>query len=149
MFPYWAAYVYEHFMQLLEGNFALFCIYNLGFRNDFQNVLLVIMVSKAFCPFSMLKDYYLMIHYHRKVVKYPEYWQPDYCLRKIRSCSSCFFWTSSCSFVLELLVFKPTFHMEFMFRKRGLLLSCKPNTVELLFFCLSDYSNPFSGRCNE
>lgn len=31
--------------MLLEGNFALFCIYNLGFRNDFQNVLLVIMLS--------------------------------------------------------------------------------------------------------
>lgn len=32
-------------MQLLEGNFALFCSYTLGFRDDFQNVLLVVMVS--------------------------------------------------------------------------------------------------------
>lgn len=31
--------------QLLEGNFALFCTYTLGFRKDFQNILLVIMVS--------------------------------------------------------------------------------------------------------
>lgn len=31
--------------QLLEGNFALFCSSTLGFRNDFQNILLVIMVS--------------------------------------------------------------------------------------------------------
>ncbi|XP_033831446.1 sodium-dependent lysophosphatidylcholine symporter 1-B [Periophthalmus magnuspinnatus] len=30
---------------LLEGNFALFCSYTLGFRNDFQNILLVIMLS--------------------------------------------------------------------------------------------------------
>ncbi|CDQ88539.1 unnamed protein product [Oncorhynchus mykiss] len=30
--------------MLLEGNFALFCCYTLGFRNDFQNILLVIMV---------------------------------------------------------------------------------------------------------
>lgn len=32
--------------QLLEGNFALFCSYTLGFRNDFQNILLVIMVRQ-------------------------------------------------------------------------------------------------------
>lgn len=31
--------------MLLEGNFALFCSYTLGFRDDFQNVLLVIMLS--------------------------------------------------------------------------------------------------------
>uniref|UniRef100_H3AYJ6 MFSD2 lysolipid transporter A, lysophospholipid n=2 Tax=Latimeria chalumnae TaxID=7897 RepID=H3AYJ6_LATCH len=31
--------------MLLEGNFALFCSYTLGFRNDFQNVLLVIMIT--------------------------------------------------------------------------------------------------------
>ncbi|XP_061671107.1 sodium-dependent lysophosphatidylcholine symporter 1-B [Syngnathoides biaculeatus] len=31
--------------MLLEGNFALFCSYTLGFRNDFQNILLVIMLS--------------------------------------------------------------------------------------------------------
>ncbi|MBN3275810.1 NLS1B protein, partial [Polyodon spathula] len=31
--------------MLLEGNFALFCTYTLGFRNDFQNILLAIMVS--------------------------------------------------------------------------------------------------------
>ncbi|KAM6961352.1 sodium-dependent lysophosphatidylcholine symporter 1-B-like [Aplochiton taeniatus] len=31
--------------MLLEGNFALFCTYTLGFRNDFQNILLVIMLS--------------------------------------------------------------------------------------------------------
>ena len=34
------------FPQLLEGNFALFCCYTLGFRNDFQNILLVIMVRE-------------------------------------------------------------------------------------------------------
>lgn len=33
------------FLQLLEGNFALFIKYVLGHRNDFQNILLVIMVS--------------------------------------------------------------------------------------------------------
>ncbi|XP_030644890.1 sodium-dependent lysophosphatidylcholine symporter 1-B [Chanos chanos] len=31
--------------MLLEGNFALFCSTTLGFRNDFQNILLVIMLS--------------------------------------------------------------------------------------------------------
>uniref|UniRef100_A0A8C1JLS5 Sodium-dependent lysophosphatidylcholine symporter 1-B n=1 Tax=Cyprinus carpio TaxID=7962 RepID=A0A8C1JLS5_CYPCA len=31
--------------MFLEGNFALFCSYTLGFRNDFQNILLVIMLS--------------------------------------------------------------------------------------------------------
>ncbi|XP_034016380.1 sodium-dependent lysophosphatidylcholine symporter 1-B [Thalassophryne amazonica] len=31
--------------MLVEGNFALFCSYTLGFRNDFQNILLVIMLS--------------------------------------------------------------------------------------------------------
>lgn len=31
--------------QLVEGNFALFCTYTLGFRNEFQNLLLAIMVS--------------------------------------------------------------------------------------------------------
>ncbi|XP_062870492.1 sodium-dependent lysophosphatidylcholine symporter 1-B [Trichomycterus rosablanca] len=31
--------------MLLEGNFALFCSYTLGFRDDFQNVLLVVMLS--------------------------------------------------------------------------------------------------------
>uniref|UniRef100_A0A4W5PYX2 MFSD2 lysolipid transporter A, lysophospholipid a n=1 Tax=Hucho hucho TaxID=62062 RepID=A0A4W5PYX2_9TELE len=31
--------------MLLEGNFALFITYTLGFRNDFQNILLVIMLS--------------------------------------------------------------------------------------------------------
>lgn len=33
------------FLQLLEGNFALFITYALGHRNDYQNILLVIMVS--------------------------------------------------------------------------------------------------------
>lgn len=33
--------------QLLEGNFALFCTYTLGFRNEFQNILLAIMVRMA------------------------------------------------------------------------------------------------------
>lgn len=32
------------FPQLVEGNFALFCTYTLGFRNEFQNLLLAIMV---------------------------------------------------------------------------------------------------------
>ncbi|KAK6327969.1 hypothetical protein J4Q44_G00036150 [Coregonus suidteri] len=31
--------------MLLEGNYALFCCYTLGFRNDFQNILLVIMLA--------------------------------------------------------------------------------------------------------
>ncbi|XP_075460577.1 sodium-dependent lysophosphatidylcholine symporter 1 isoform X2 [Ascaphus truei] len=31
--------------MLLEGNFALFCTYTLGFRRDFHNILLVIMLS--------------------------------------------------------------------------------------------------------
>ncbi|XP_049630746.1 sodium-dependent lysophosphatidylcholine symporter 1 isoform X1 [Suncus etruscus] len=31
--------------MLVEGNFALFCTYTLGFRNEFQNLLLAIMVS--------------------------------------------------------------------------------------------------------
>ncbi|MEQ2220099.1 Sodium-dependent lysophosphatidylcholine symporter 1-B [Ilyodon furcidens] len=31
--------------MLLEGNFALFCTSTLGFRNNFQNILLVIMLS--------------------------------------------------------------------------------------------------------
>uniref|UniRef100_A0A3Q3JXB5 Major facilitator superfamily (MFS) profile domain-containing protein n=1 Tax=Monopterus albus TaxID=43700 RepID=A0A3Q3JXB5_MONAL len=31
--------------MLLEGNFALFCCYTLGFRSNFHNILLVIMVS--------------------------------------------------------------------------------------------------------
>ncbi|XP_041665026.1 sodium-dependent lysophosphatidylcholine symporter 1-B [Cheilinus undulatus] len=31
--------------MLLEGNFALFCSSTLGFRNDFQNILLIIMLS--------------------------------------------------------------------------------------------------------
>lgn len=30
--------------QLVEGNFALFCTYTLDFRNEFQNLLLAIMV---------------------------------------------------------------------------------------------------------
>lgn len=34
-------------LQLLEGNFALFCTYTLGFRNEFQNILLAIMVRIA------------------------------------------------------------------------------------------------------
>lgn len=34
-------------LQLLEGNFALFCTYTLGFRNEFQNILLAIMVRTA------------------------------------------------------------------------------------------------------
>lgn len=38
-------FLYKYFLQFLEGNFALFCSYTLGFRNDFQNILLVIMVS--------------------------------------------------------------------------------------------------------
>ncbi|KAL7876831.1 hypothetical protein SRHO_G00034740 [Serrasalmus rhombeus] len=33
--------------MLMEGNFALFITYTLGFRNDFQNILLVIMLSGA------------------------------------------------------------------------------------------------------
>ncbi|CAB1350464.1 unnamed protein product [Coregonus sp. 'balchen'] len=36
---------WEGIRLLLEGNFALFCCYTLGFRNDFQNILLVIMLA--------------------------------------------------------------------------------------------------------
>lgn len=36
-------------LQLLEGNFALFLTHALGHRNDYQNILLVIMVS-VFMP---------------------------------------------------------------------------------------------------
>jgi len=38
-------FLVSFYLQLLEGNFALFCSYTLGFRNDFQNILLAIMVS--------------------------------------------------------------------------------------------------------
>ncbi|XP_051712609.1 sodium-dependent lysophosphatidylcholine symporter 1 isoform X2 [Oryctolagus cuniculus] len=34
--------------MLVEGNFALFCTYSLGFRNEFQNLLLAIMLSATF-----------------------------------------------------------------------------------------------------
>nr|KAF6506532.1 major facilitator superfamily domain containing 2A [Rousettus aegyptiacus] len=34
--------------MLVEGNFALFCTYTLGFRNEFQNLLLAIMLSATF-----------------------------------------------------------------------------------------------------
>lgn len=33
------------FLQLLKGNFVLFLTYTLGHRKDFQDILLVIMVS--------------------------------------------------------------------------------------------------------
>lgn len=34
---------------LLEGNVALFCSHTLGFKNDFQNILLVLMLSATTC----------------------------------------------------------------------------------------------------
>ncbi|XP_011833053.1 PREDICTED: sodium-dependent lysophosphatidylcholine symporter 1 isoform X3 [Mandrillus leucophaeus] len=34
--------------MLVEGNFVLFCTYTLGFRNEFQNLLLAIMLSATF-----------------------------------------------------------------------------------------------------
>lgn len=52
-FIYYSNLVYSCFclLQLLEGNFALFITYALGHRKDFQNILLVIMVSV--CIFTM------------------------------------------------------------------------------------------------
>lgn len=52
-FFYYSNLVYSCFclLQLLEGNFALFITYALGHRKDFQNILLVIMVSV--CIFTM------------------------------------------------------------------------------------------------
>ncbi|KAI2652734.1 Sodium-dependent lysophosphatidylcholine symporter 1-B [Labeo rohita] len=49
--------------MLLEGNFALFCSYTLGFRNDFQNILLVIMsvvpflISVVLVPSNLIVTY--------------------------------------------------------------------------------------------
>lgn len=53
IFFYYSNLVYNCFclLQLLEGNFALFITYALGHRKDFQNILLVIMVSV--CIFTM------------------------------------------------------------------------------------------------
>lgn len=44
LFPYLSFPPRSPVPQLVEGNFALFCTYTLGFRNEFQNLLLAIMV---------------------------------------------------------------------------------------------------------
>ena len=41
--------------QLMEGNFALFLIYALDHRHDFQNILLVIMVSGSIMSADFIK----------------------------------------------------------------------------------------------
>uniref|UniRef100_A0A8C5T530 Uncharacterized protein n=1 Tax=Malurus cyaneus samueli TaxID=2593467 RepID=A0A8C5T530_9PASS len=45
--------------SLLEGNFALFCTYTLGFRNEFQNILLAIMVALGHLDHSHIWQWFL------------------------------------------------------------------------------------------
>ncbi|KAF7656809.1 hypothetical protein LDENG_00035690 [Lucifuga dentata] len=53
--------------MLLEGNFALFCSYTLGFRNDFQNILLIIMLSATLTiPFWQ----WFLSHFGKKTAVY-------------------------------------------------------------------------------
>lgn len=52
---------------LLEGNVVLFCSYTLGFKNDFQNILLVIMLSAAF---SIPIWQWFLIHFGKKTAVY-------------------------------------------------------------------------------
>ncbi|TSK31415.1 Sodium-dependent lysophosphatidylcholine symporter 1-B [Bagarius yarrelli] len=49
--------------MLLEGNFALFCSYTLGFRDDFQNVLLVVMIAIPFMITMVLLNSNLIVTY--------------------------------------------------------------------------------------
>ncbi|XP_074018066.1 sodium-dependent lysophosphatidylcholine symporter 1 isoform X2 [Numenius arquata] len=49
--------------MLLEGNFALFCTYTLGFRNEFQNILLAIMSAIPFLIMVAVLDSNLIVTY--------------------------------------------------------------------------------------
>ncbi|XP_062364866.1 sodium-dependent lysophosphatidylcholine symporter 1 isoform X2 [Cinclus cinclus] len=49
--------------MLLEGNFALFCTYTLGFRNEFQNILLAIMSAIPFLIVVVVVDSNLFVTY--------------------------------------------------------------------------------------
>ncbi|XP_030917919.1 sodium-dependent lysophosphatidylcholine symporter 1 isoform X2 [Geospiza fortis] len=49
--------------MLLEGNFALFCTYTLGFRNEFQNILLAIMSAIPFLILVVVLDSNLFVTY--------------------------------------------------------------------------------------
>ncbi|KAM4806015.1 sodium-dependent lysophosphatidylcholine symporter 1 isoform X3 [Urocitellus parryii] len=49
--------------MLVEGNFALFCTYTLGFRNEFQNLLLAIMSAVPFLILVALLESNLIVTY--------------------------------------------------------------------------------------
>ncbi|XP_054251245.1 sodium-dependent lysophosphatidylcholine symporter 1 isoform X3 [Indicator indicator] len=49
--------------MLLEGNFALFCTYTLGFRNEFHNILLAIMSAIPFLILVAVLDSNLIVTY--------------------------------------------------------------------------------------
>ncbi|XP_061042726.1 sodium-dependent lysophosphatidylcholine symporter 1 isoform X5 [Eubalaena glacialis] len=49
--------------MLVEGNFALFCTYTLGFRNEFQNLLLAIMSAVPFLILVALMESNLIVTY--------------------------------------------------------------------------------------
>ncbi|XP_072103354.1 sodium-dependent lysophosphatidylcholine symporter 1-B isoform X2 [Mobula birostris] len=49
--------------MLLEGNYALYCSYTLGFPNDFQNILLVIMSAVPFLILNVLVKGNLIVAY--------------------------------------------------------------------------------------
>ncbi|XP_066494588.1 sodium-dependent lysophosphatidylcholine symporter 1 isoform X6 [Tiliqua scincoides] len=49
--------------MLLEGNFALFCTYTLGLRNEFQNILLAIMSAAPFLVLVVIMKSNLIITY--------------------------------------------------------------------------------------
>ncbi|XP_065277791.1 sodium-dependent lysophosphatidylcholine symporter 1 isoform X5 [Emys orbicularis] len=49
--------------MLLEGNFALFCTYTLGFRNEFQNILLAIMSAIPFLIMVVVLESNLIVTY--------------------------------------------------------------------------------------
>ncbi|NP_001336751.1 sodium-dependent lysophosphatidylcholine symporter 1 isoform 7 [Homo sapiens] len=49
--------------MLVEGNFVLFCTYTLGFRNEFQNLLLAIMSAVPFLILVALMESNLIITY--------------------------------------------------------------------------------------
>ncbi|XP_067390035.1 sodium-dependent lysophosphatidylcholine symporter 1 isoform X1 [Emydura macquarii macquarii] len=53
--------------MLLEGNFALFCTYTLGFRNEFQNILLAIMLSATL---TIPLWQWFLIHFGKKTAVY-------------------------------------------------------------------------------
>ncbi|XP_022352435.1 sodium-dependent lysophosphatidylcholine symporter 1 isoform X3 [Enhydra lutris kenyoni] len=49
--------------MLVEGNFALFCTYTLGFRNEFQNLLLAIMSAVPFLILVAFMESNLIVTY--------------------------------------------------------------------------------------